>query len=255
MIKNLTKCYDSNFYDNQSIGSYQSAKVILGILFQAIKVRSILDVGCGVGTWLRAAKELGCRECVGVEGKWVVNKMQPKNGVIIKIQNLEKKIKINKKYNLTISMEVAEHLTPKRAKSFVRDLCRSSDIILFSAATPAQGGVNHLNEKPISFWASIFLKHGFIPFDVIRPLVKHNTKVEPWYRKNSILFISNKKITYNKILHINFFKNILDQYPPNGIFSSLEELKKNFKMFQFFVYFSLKWKIISALRYVKSAKR
>lgn len=53
----------------------------------------------------------------------------------------------NRRFDLAMTIEVAEHLTPVRADSFVEDLTRLSDVVLFSAAIPAQGGINHVNEQ------------------------------------------------------------------------------------------------------------
>lgn len=240
MRNKINKLYDSGFYDKQKDGSYQSAKIILGILFKAIKVRSIVDVGCGVGTWLRAAKELGCKECLGIEGDWVANKVIIKNGIIIKTQDLENKLQIKKKYDLAISMEVAEHLTPKRADSFVRDLCRCSDIVLFSAAVPGQMGVNHLNEKPISFWAKLFLKQNFIPVDLIRPLIYGTLNIKIWYRRNSILYISTRRLERTILKTRNQLFNHLDIMPPNSIVSTLKKLLFYFNLLRHFLLQSLK---------------
>ncbi|RMD82912.1 MAG: methyltransferase domain-containing protein, partial [Lentisphaerae bacterium] len=39
-------------------------------------------------------------------------------------------------FDLVVSLEVAEHLPPERADSFVADLCARSGYVLFSAAVP-----------------------------------------------------------------------------------------------------------------------
>jgi hypothetical protein len=46
-----------------------------------------------------------------------------------------------------MSLEVAEHLKPDRAGSFVADLCSASDVVLFSSALPGQDGDGHQNEQ------------------------------------------------------------------------------------------------------------
>src|ERR1043165_5728195 len=48
-----------------------SADLILRELFRHLVPRSVLDVGCGVGTWLEAAQRLGVEEILGVEGAWL----------------------------------------------------------------------------------------------------------------------------------------------------------------------------------------
>ncbi|MDP6884692.1 MAG: hypothetical protein QF830_11185, partial [Rhodospirillales bacterium] len=43
------------------------------------------------------------------------------------------------------SLEVAEHLPPDAAETFVATLVAHGRLVLFSAAPPGQGGLNHVN--------------------------------------------------------------------------------------------------------------
>src|SRR5438067_13731659 len=43
-------------------------RAILERLFQGSPPKSLLDLGCGTGTWLRAALDLGVTEIYGVDG-------------------------------------------------------------------------------------------------------------------------------------------------------------------------------------------
>ena len=56
--KEIKEIYNEKFYNNQSDSSYKSAKIILPILFNHYKPNSIIDVGCGIGTWLKPLKNL-----------------------------------------------------------------------------------------------------------------------------------------------------------------------------------------------------
>ena len=64
-------------------------------------------------------------------------------------------------YDVAISMEVAEHLPESRANRFVALLTSLSDQIVFTAAQPGQGGTDHVNEQPPSYWISKFQERGF----------------------------------------------------------------------------------------------
>jgi hypothetical protein len=72
-------------------------------------------------------------------------------------------------------------------------------MVLFSAAHPGQGGINHKNEQKISFWAKKFIRHKFVCFDFIRPKIHANGNVKAWYRENAILFISIEKLSKMEI--------------------------------------------------------
>ena len=51
--------YNEEFYKNQCEGSYRSAKIVLDKALSILpQVNSVIDVGCGVGTWLKAWQEI-----------------------------------------------------------------------------------------------------------------------------------------------------------------------------------------------------
>ena len=87
----------------------------------------------------------------------------------IETQDLENNIQIESKFDLAITLEVAEHLSEIRADSFIDDLCALSDLILFSAAIPDQGGRHHINEQWQSYWEpKRFKQRGYHVYDIVR---------------------------------------------------------------------------------------
>ena len=58
-------------------------------------------------------------------------------------------------------MEVAEHLPAMVADRYVDLLTHLSQVIVFTAAPPGQGGDDHVNEQPPSYWISKFQQRGF----------------------------------------------------------------------------------------------
>lgn len=188
MLDSVKQVYGSSFYVQQRDGSLNSAKAILPLVFALTKPKSVVDFGCGVGTWLAAAKRLGVEHCLGLEGPWV--KTQPLAAADLEIRDtdLEQTVSLQERYDLAISLEVAEHLAPERADSFVADLCRASNVVLFSAAIPGQDGDGHQNEQWPSYWAERFIRLGYMPLDVIRPLVQLDQTIAVWYRTNVVLY-------------------------------------------------------------------
>lgn len=186
--------YNNAFYDAQKPGSESSARVVLSLLFKHYMPQSIVDVGCGAGTWLKAAKELGVRKILGLDGEYATQQL------VIPIENfvphdLSTKIGAHQKFELAMSLEVAEHLDKSRAEGFVDDLSRLSDVILFSAAVPHQGGTDHRNENWPEYWAEKFQKHGFVPLDFIREKIWNDPTVEWWYRQNVLVFVHESSVT------------------------------------------------------------
>ena len=108
--------------------------------------------------------------------------------------NIEERITLERRFDLVESLEVAEHLTPARADSFVEDLTRLSDVILFSAAIPAQGGTNHVNEQWQSYWAEKFLRLGYVGIDCIRPQIWRNLDAGLCYRQNIFIYVKDTEL-------------------------------------------------------------
>jgi len=171
-----------------------------------INPKTVIDVGCGVGTWLSVFRDKGV-EILGMDGNYV-----DPNLLLIDRENfvptdLQYSIMLDKKFDLAITLEVAEHLTADRAAAFVEDLTKLSNVVVFSAAIPAQGGVNHVNERWLSYWVNLFTVNGYIAVDFVRPQIWQNNEVEFWYRQNMLLFCKKESILdYQKL--IKYYKPI-----------------------------------------------
>lgn len=179
--------YDSAFYLNNRYGSIVSAQHILGTLFKELPHQSVIDFGCGTGTWLWVAKALGAEEIFGIDGDYV-----PRALLLIPEENfmpadLENKIVLDRRYDLAMSLEVGEHLSESAADTYIDTLCDSADTILFSAAHPGQGGDCHINEQPREYWIEKFMARGFKLHEV-RNRFQNDMKILPWYRENLMLF-------------------------------------------------------------------
>ena len=180
--------YDHNFYINRHEKTQTAANDVLSILFRAMAIRSVIDIGCGVGTWLNAAQQLGAQTIVGIEGHWLEKDFAVVDKRFIQTQDLENRIQIESKFDLAITLEVAEHLSERRADSFIDDLCALSDLVLFSAAIPNQGGKNHVNEQWQSYWAQRFEQRGYHVYDIVRWKIWSRSDIAAWYRQNAIVY-------------------------------------------------------------------
>lgn len=181
--------YNKEFYEDQQGGSYTSAKEILPMVFNLTHPKSIVDVGCGVGTWLNACQELGVDDVLGLDGPYVSEEMLKIPVAKFKKTDLSKPVSISRKFDLAMSLEVAEHLSEVDAETFVESLVTLSSFVLFSAAIPLQGGHNHINEQWQSYWADKFFARGYVAIDCIRPVVWNTDSVEWWYAQNMLLFV------------------------------------------------------------------
>jgi cyclopropane fatty-acyl-phospholipid synthase-like methyltransferase len=178
--------YDQGFYNDQFHGSLKSAEQVVPIVMSMYSPKTVIDIGCGAGTWAHVfERDFSC-DVMGVDGDYVPREMILIDNYIP--HNLENRVEIGKKFDLAVCLEVAEHLTPERSRSFINDLVRLSDRILFSAAIPGQGGTNHINEQPFSFWAGIFAGQGYRADEEIRTTIAGNEEVAWWYRQNIVVF-------------------------------------------------------------------
>jgi hypothetical protein len=188
----LDQLYDDEFYASQVAGSVRSARVVLGRLYEVYKPYSVVDFGCGRGSWLMVAESLGSKVLHGYDGAWVdPHKLLSKN-IAFHAVTMEEEVALSGKHDLCMSLEVAEHLSQSRAASFIDTLCRASDVVLFSAAVRHQDGMNHINENWQSYWAHLFYGNGYHCFDIFRGALWNNSQIEWWYRQNVLLFVNGK---------------------------------------------------------------
>jgi len=162
--------------------------------------KKLIDVGCGVGAWLAIFKAAGVPEILGIDGDYVARDMLMIPQECFAAHDLTKPYHSNKQFDMAVSLEVAEHLPPERAEGFVDLLSSLAPVILFSAAVPGQGGMSHLNEQWLDYWAPFFAKRGYVLVDCIRARFWENSRVRWWYRQNSVLFVRKEKLAEYPLL-------------------------------------------------------
>jgi SAM-dependent methyltransferase len=179
--------------------SLASARKFMRHLWQYLQPASVLDVGCGRGTWLKACKELGCRTLVGYDGPWNDQSKMVDADIVFRPVDVRRPFGTGEKFDLAMSLEVAEHLEARHAERFVKSLAACADCILFGAALVGQGGCNHLNEQLPSYWAYRFGHYGFVPFDLFRPALWGDATICFWYRQNTFLYLRRGSAPYQAI--------------------------------------------------------
>lgn len=201
--------YNKEFYSNQMAGSILSAERIIPHIINMlspVQITSVVDFGCGVGGWLsQFQKENKLVDVFGLDfGNPDRSQLQISEKSYQKA-DLSKKIDLGRKFDLCISLEVAEHIHLENANNFIDNLCRHADFILFSAAVPGQGGTEHVNEQPLSYWEKKFKQRNYIMYDIVRPFFWDDKNVDVWYRQNAVLFVKKgidiEKCYFRKAAH------------------------------------------------------
>lgn len=156
----ISQIYDKEFFDLQARWR-QEYVGMAGILATLIPFASVLDVGCGNGFLLAKLHELG-KKVRGVDGSREALAAAPESiRRYLSIHDLRRPLR-GRRFDLVICTEVAEHLDAAFADTLVESVCaRSRGMVCFSAATPGQGGICHLNEQPHAYWVERFLSQGY----------------------------------------------------------------------------------------------
>ena len=191
------RVYDREFYDVMDAAGDASARQIVPEVNRLICPKSVINVGCGTGTWLSVFKENGIERVKGIDGDFVQEDQLQIPLAEFERVNLAKPFLLSGKFDLAICLEVAEHLPRNMASDLVREITKISQVVLFSAAVPGQGGKFHVNEQWHCFWHDRFMQREFHKFDFLRPMFASNEKVAWWYRQNMFLYVHKDSAVFN----------------------------------------------------------
>ena len=177
-----------------------SAEAIVPLVVERVRPKSVVDLGCGVGVWLETFARHGVDDYVGVDGAWVPRdelRIPPDRFVAAR---LDRPLELGRRFDLVVTLEVAEHLPEHHADTFVRNVVEHAPCVLFSAAIPHQGGTDHVNEQWPDYWAERFAAHRYVAVDGIRPLIWSNPDVFPFYRQNVLVFATPEFVASRPLL-------------------------------------------------------
>ncbi len=180
--------YTPDFFQSFKEISARSARRIVPLVMNFLQPRSVIDVGCGLGVWLSVFREQGLDDILGLDGDYVRTEQLAIPQECFQATDLRKPLRIERRFDLAISLEVAEHLPPSCAEDFVDSLVRLAPAVLFSAAIPFQGGTDHLNEQWPDYWMSFFRARGHVPIDCIRRRIWKDENVQWYYAQNTVLY-------------------------------------------------------------------
>ncbi len=198
MSNSSNTVYDDSFYDSQVQDSLTSAEIVVPLVLSMIDPppKSVVDVGCGLGAWLSVFQRNGIKQTLGIDGDHVTRERLMIATEDFLATNLSQPFDPGRTFDLAISLEVGEHITHSNVRNFVHSIANLAPIVLFSAAVPCQGGVNHVNEQWPEYWQSLFAEVGFVMSDPIRKqkAVWGEPRVCYWYRQNMFLLVSRGRL-------------------------------------------------------------
>lgn len=212
----MTFQYPTKYYDSKS------AEMIVPILLQMFSPQNVLDVGCGIGSFVYNFKRCGLNDVLGIDGEHITPELFQGDFLNFKSFDLRKPINLKRKFDLVLSLEVAEHIDQGYSDQFVANLIKHGDVIVFSAAIPGQGGNNHLNEQWQSYWSHKFKGFGYGCFDEVRPKIWGEREIKFWYRQNMLVYIKDN----SPLAKVYQRATILDVVHPENYLSAVSQAKR-----------------------------
>ncbi|GAA6201292.1 hypothetical protein NBRC116599_25180 [Aquicoccus sp. SU-CL01552] len=194
--------YDETYYaESVDVGAVRASGPISDFVVENLPVKSVIDVGCGTGGIAVGFREAGC-EVMGLEYSTAGLRYCRERGLNVRKFDLERDnyqdLGLENKFDLAVSTEVAEHLPAALSDRYVDTLCGLSDKVFMTAAIPGQGGVDHVNEQPHSYWIEKFERRGFLYngslSEMARSELRENRNVADWYSRNIMIFERNNLI-------------------------------------------------------------
>jgi hypothetical protein len=182
-----------NFPSSWIFGDIEQRKVnaskVLSTVFEVIGLPdSFLDVGGGAGSWCGAAKDLGVQRVCLIDA-CPPHQVIPELSVHEHVQaDLEAGIPSQGFFDLVACIEVIEHISSPSANRLIKQITDCTNLVLFSAAIPGQGGIGHINERLHEYWHDRFAEHSFEKYDIIRPLMLSNSSIPSIYRQNLVVY-------------------------------------------------------------------
>jgi SAM-dependent methyltransferase len=180
--------YDRAFYRMLAETARRSARRIVPNVLAHVAPKSVIDIGCGTGSWLAEFARNGIVDFCGVDGDFFPTDMLEIPCERFVAFDVTRPYRCTRRFDLVVSLEVAEHLPADCAQGFVDSLVRLGPAVLFSAAIPGQGGRYHVNEQWQDYWADLFKEHEYVPVDCIRKSVWDDADVAWWYAQNTVLY-------------------------------------------------------------------
>ena len=100
---------DTYVHDPQ-IHRTKDAELIVPVLIDLFNPQSILDIGCGLGAFLKVFIDNGITDVQGIEGSWLDESKLLVNKDRILTTDIEDGFDLQRKFDIVICLEVAEHI-------------------------------------------------------------------------------------------------------------------------------------------------
>lgn len=192
--------YNDEFFEWHYKYAREYSIVTMNWLLDFKPFLSVVDFGCGIGSYLESAYERNLKKIKGYDiggefaKKYTPEHIQP----YIEYADCTNIIK-GDKYECVISFETAEHIEPSGTDQFCDNLVYALEkdgFLFFTGAPEGQDGCGHINCQSYSFWMHKFLCRG-LEFEAITTSVVSNKWRElgaPNYIADNLLVFKNGEL-------------------------------------------------------------
>ena len=133
-------------------------------IIESLHPTTVLDVGCAVGYLVAALRDRGV-EAYGIDAsEFAISKVREDIKPFCRVCSVldDLPYDLPKKYDLVITIEVAEHLYEEDSRRFIDNICKYSDQIIFSSTPDDFSEKTHFNVQQPEYWAKKFAENGFL---------------------------------------------------------------------------------------------
>ena len=130
-------------------------------LSQALKLESIIDFGCGLGSYIEGALQANTKRVLGIDIGYDISKefVPPYMRRFMTTGHIGKELHYGK-WDCALSIEAAEHLLPEEEDVFIENLVRASSRLIVLTAAYSFSYL-HLNAGKLpDYWANKLVEAG-----------------------------------------------------------------------------------------------
>jgi SAM-dependent methyltransferase len=192
--------YVSEFFRLQFDWAEHSAEAVIPVVMELVAPRSVIDVGCGTGTWLATFARHGVSDFFGIDAPWVPLDRLEIPRTSFRAHDLSQPLDLGRQFDVAMCLEVGEHLPDSAANGLVELLTSLAPVVVFSAAIPGQGGTAHINEQWPDYWVNRFIRKNYLLVDCLRWRFWNDARVESCYAQNIRLLVRSDVLAGNERL-------------------------------------------------------
>ena len=186
--------YNDRYYRRHRHEYHEWEKRLATDFFTRYDVRSVVDLGCGVGSYLDAAHDMGIAPLKGYEiNLSIANCYIPEHlRQFISSDDITSALP-GGGFDCSWSVEVGEHIQPEGTEQFVSNLVNlTRRLTLLSCAPPGQRGTAHINLRPKEEWVELMTRHGmrYLPTEVDHTVSHWSSLGAPSYILRNLMIFS-----------------------------------------------------------------